>query len=155
MNIVRLNHWFAFLLVGLTLFVGLSPAAARTSRPPIATPAPTMTVVPTLPKALFGVVWERRDSERGQLWLRFFESGKYVAGHGPLDTLDGVVHSGNYLFKDDVLTFKDGWKDCNGMRLKLRLTNSDRWLYLDPVTVKCDDRGAFAGYRWNRYAIKS
>lgn len=162
MTIFRFNRLLVILMVGLTLLISLSPARAQTPKPttkpiatPTITPSPKKPVMTKLPKEFFSVAWERMDPERGQLWLRFFESGKYVAGHGPLETLDGVVHSGNFQFKDGVLTFKDGWTDCNGMSFSLRLLSGNRAMYFDPVSVKCDDRSAFASKRWNRFVIKT
>lgn len=133
----------------------LPPTA--TAPPPTTPPIPmTATRVPTLiptadfpPEALIGV-WTRSDPERGQLYLTFTETGGYLASHGEPG---GVVHAGSYTLEGRVLTFVDGWRDCETGSFVLKVTSA-KSLFLDELqdaTCRADRVNALARRRWNWY----
>jgi hypothetical protein len=125
-----------------------------TAAPPTATPIPpTATLVPTsiptadfAPESLIGT-WTRADPERGQLYLTFNDAGNYFASHGEPG---GVVHSGKYTLEGRVLTFVDGWRECDTGSYTLSLSPGKSLLMrvLDDPTCGGDRVNAFNSRRW-------
>lgn len=128
-----------------------------TAAPPTVTPIPpTATLMPTpiptadfAPEALQGV-WTRADPERGQLYLTFTATGGYLASHGEPS---GVVHAGAYILEGRVLTFVDGWRDCELGSYLVKIT-PNKFIsleILDDATCRSDRGDALARRRWNWY----
>jgi hypothetical protein len=121
---------------------------------PAATPIPpTATLVPTpipiadfAPESLIGT-WTRADPERGQLYLTFNDAGNYFASHGEPG---GVVHSGKYTLEGRVLTFVDGWRDCDTGSYTVSLTPGTSLLMRTLADPSCggDRVNAFNSRRW-------
>jgi hypothetical protein len=157
----------AVALALIVVIVACSPAAPApvpatatrlpptpTVAPPTATPIPpTATLVPTpiptadfAPESLIGT-WTRADPERGQLYLTFTETGGYLAAHGEPG---GVVHGGTFTLEGRVLTFVDGWRDCETGSYVVRL-DPEKALILHVLADRScrDDRmSAFHLRRW-------
>lgn len=144
---------FAILVVSACTPAVITPTAAPSPVPPTATHLPpTATLIPTAdfpPEALIGT-WTRADPERGQLYLTFTETGGYLAAHGEPG---GVVHAGSYTLEGRVLTFVDGWRDCETGSFVLKVTPVKSMFLneLEDATCKDDRVEALAQRRWNWY----
>ena len=99
-------------------------------------------------------VWTRSDLDRGDLFLTFFENGRYEAAHG---NPAAIVHTGTFALDDNLFTFKDGW-DCAPLpddpsgRYVLRLGSQGMWLFFVLEEDTCPDRpDAMKSFRWSRF----
>jgi hypothetical protein len=88
------------------------------------------------------------------LFITLNENGRYLASHG---SPEGVVHTGDFMLKNNLLIFMDGW-DCSPLPNDTPgsyipdLRNAGKWMYFKLAEDACLDRaGALGTFRWSRH----